>query len=60
MRDFCRQSSNVYLFDFCYGIPLRVFGQKIFYILADFDQNFIFRTQHISIFHLIALLLRTK
>jgi len=31
-----------------FGNSFISFGQKIFYIPAGFDQNFVFRTQHIS------------
>ena len=58
VRDFRKKSSNVCLFDFCYGIFWWVFGQKIVKIPTGFHWNFILGTQHIPIIHFNALQLR--
>jgi len=57
IQNFRRKSSYVCLFNFCYVFLDEHRRQKIFQIPAGFDQHFIFNTQHILIFHCIALLL---
>jgi len=47
-------------FQFLLGYSLMIIRAKNLLDFADFDQNVIFRTQHIPIFHFSALLMRTR